>query len=296
MGLFSFLKKETKKEAPRKEAPKTDRVDSNVPEKNTTKVLTESDVKMIHDDAKLMEIIKSRYGWDITRTAVSQLHNQKPLKEYLDTLTSYSDNQKRAAVIAGISDQEMLAEIASTEKEYNLRQSVLKRLKDTKVVKEALLERSYSITEVGDMLKKLNRDDQIYVVENSKISSTVEAALRILGDQMMMADYMIKNDTDKLMNLIQDREVLEKIAEEASGLKLRSQAVRKLGGYICTSCGKLNPPDEQLGCSCRFCGAENHDYVHVNNVVEYRDYEVGNTYDECTRCHKKINYRSINTM
>ena len=107
---------------------------------------------------------------------------------------------------------------------------------------------------------------------------------------------MIKNDTDELINLIQDREVLEKIAEEASGLKLRSQAVRKLGGYICTSCGKLNPPDEQLGCSCRFCGAENHDYVHVNNVVEYRDYEVGDTYDECTRCHNKINYRSINTM
>ncbi|MBQ4254318.1 MAG: hypothetical protein II712_05745, partial [Erysipelotrichaceae bacterium] len=111
-----------------------------------------------------------------------------------------------------------------------------------------------------------------------------------------MADYMIGHDTDSLLNFVEDRQALERIAEEATGANLRAKAVKKLGGYICTACGKLNPADEKLTCNCRYCGAENHDYVHVNNVREYRDYEVGTTYDECTRCGKRINVRSVNTM
>ena len=142
-------------------------------------------------------------------------------------------------------------------------------------------------SDIPQFAKHMGSDNEI------PLEITRDQAGNVVCEDSSLADHY---DTDKLMNLIQDREVLEKIAEEASGLKLRSQAVRKLGGYICTSCGKLNPPEEQLSCSCRFCGAESHDYVHVNNVVEYRDYEVGDTYDECTRCHKKINYRSINTM
>ena len=89
---------------------------------------------------------------------------------------------------------------------------------------------------------------------------------------MRMAEYMIRNDTDQLMNLVSDKEALEKIAAEAKDGKLKAEAVRRLGGYLCSSCGKLNPPGEDLTCSCRFCGAENHDYVHVDNIQEYRDY------------------------
>ena len=294
MGLFSFFKQDRKNEAGKEKTAEATPVSK--PAQNTVKILTESDVKQITDDEKLMEIIKGKYGWDMTKCAVSQLKDQKPLMEYMKTLTSYSDGQKRGAIVAGINDQEMLAEIASKDKDYHLRQSAMKRLKDTDVVRKALIERYYSITEVGDMLKKLNRNDQLYVIENSTVSSTVETALRIVGDQMRMADYTIRNNTDKLMNLISDKEAFEKIAADATDNKLKAEAVRRLGGYICSSCGKLNPPGEDLTCNCRFCGAENHDYVHVNNIQEYRDYEVGTTYDECRRCHKQINFRSINTM
>ena len=294
MGLFSFLKQDRKTEVTEEKPAAVKPL--NAPVENTVKYLTEADVEMIDDDEKLMEIIKGKYDWKLTKCAVSRLKDQKPLMDYMKQLTSYSDGQKRGAIIAGISDQEMLAEIASKDKDYHLRQSAMKRLKDKNIIRKALIERFYSITEVGDMLKKLNRDDQLYVIENSTVSSTVETALRIVGDQMRMAEYMIRNNTDKLMNLVSDKEAFEKIAAEATDNKLKAEAVRRMGGYICSSCGKLNPPGEDLTCNCRFCGAENHDYVHVNNIQEYRDYEVGTTYDECTRCHKQINFRSVNTM
>ncbi|MBR0137096.1 MAG: hypothetical protein IJM15_01665 [Erysipelotrichaceae bacterium] len=295
MGLFSFLKKEQKVVKPEVK-PIVKPTPTPPVKQNTSTFLTESDVLKITDQNRLWEIIKGKYGWDITKAAASQLEDQKPLMEYMKTLTAYSDQQKRGAIINGITDQNLLAEIASKEKEYRLRQSAMKRITDKKILMDALVKYHYQSSEVDTLLKKLNKDELAYIIDNSKSSSTVEKALMMIGDQMKMAEYMIGKDTDSLINLIDDKPALEKIAEEAAGQKLRSKAVKKLGGYICTECGKLNPPDENLTCTCRFCGAENHDYVHISNVQEYRDYEVGTTYDECTRCGKQINIRHINTM
>ena len=175
MGLFSFLKQDRKTEAT-EEKPATVKP-LNAPVQNAVKYLTEADVEMIDDDEKLMEIIKGKNDWALTKCAVSRMKDQKPLMEYMKQLTAYSDGQKRGAIIAGISDQEMLAEIVSKEKDYHFRQGALKRLTDTNVIRNALIEYYYSSTELDGMLKKLNRNDQLYVIENSKLSSTVETAL-----------------------------------------------------------------------------------------------------------------------
>ena len=42
---------------------------------------------------------------------------------------------------------------------------------------------------------------------------------------------------------------------------------------------------------CPACGAENHDWEHVNGEIVHRDYSSGMSYDYCTRCGKKKHHR-----
>ncbi len=61
------------------------------------------------------------------------------------------------------------------------------------------------------------------------------------------------------------------------------------GGYRCTSCGACVQPegDAPVPCVCPTCGAENHDWEHVNGEIVHRDYSSGSSYDICRRCGKK---------
>ncbi|MBQ4253689.1 MAG: hypothetical protein II712_02555, partial [Erysipelotrichaceae bacterium] len=173
MGLFSFLKKD-KKEVKPEVRPAAAPAPKPAEKPKTSTYLTESEVRQITDQDRLWEIIRGKYGWDITKTAASRIKDQAPLMDYMKTLTAYSDQQKRAAISNGITDQKLLAQIASKDKEFRLRQSALRRLTDKAVIRNALLEYYYSSTEVGDMLKKVNKDELGFIIENSKISSTVE--------------------------------------------------------------------------------------------------------------------------
>ena len=289
MGLFDFFKQNKKQNI-------VETKPEEKPVQKEVKVINESYIETVEDDNELLEIIKGNYGWDITKCATSKLKDQKQLLDYIKSLTKYSDKQKRGAIIAGITDQEMLGEIIRIESEYKVIQSAIKRMTDINIVKKCLIKNAYGILETDDLLKKLKDEDIIYIINNSEIAGTVERALIMVKDENLMADYTIKNNNDSLIKAITSKEALEKIAKEAEDVKIKGNALVKLGGYICVSCGKVNSPDEEVTCNCKFCGAENHNYVHVNNVQEYRDYEVGSTYDECTRCKKQINYRSINTM
>ena len=77
-----------------------------------------------------------------------------------------------------------------------------------------------------------------------------------------------------------------------------SEAGQGAGGYSCKSCGKLVLPDgdSPTPCTCPFCGTANHDWHHVDNVTDYRDYSVGNRYDRCERYGAIANYYEINTL
>ena len=66
----------------------------------------------------------------------------------------------------------------------------------------------------------------------------------------------------------------------------------------CKECGTymVQAESDHLGCVCPDCGTENHDFHHKSDLREYRDYEVGHTWDECSRCGEKINVKFVNTM
>lgn len=95
--------------------------------------------------------------------------------------------------------------------------------------------------------------------------------------------------------LISDETVLEDMARNGWGDQ--ALAIKRLKGYACTACGEVVLPigDAVVPCICPACGAENHDWERVNNVREYRDYEVGEWHDECTRCGATANHHSVNT-
>ena len=63
------------------------------------------------------------------------------------------------------------------------------------------------------------------------------------------------------------------------------------GGYQCVACGTSVQPegDAPVPCICPTCGAENHDWEHVNGEIVHRDYSSGSSYDICRRCGKKEN-------
>ena len=75
------------------------------------------------------------------------------------------------------------------------------------------------------------------------------------------------------------------------------QVLCKSGGYICAKCcAKVLPEgDGPAPCLCPKCGADNHHWEHVDNVIDHRDYSSGSRWDECTRCHQKKNLENVYT-
>lgn len=103
MGLFNFLKKdkkETESEVVQEE--------QNKPKEKATKILTKDDVMNMEDESQLLDIIKGKYDWDMISCAVSKLKNQRQLIDYIKSLKSNSDSQKRGAIIDGPFDDNMI--------------------------------------------------------------------------------------------------------------------------------------------------------------------------------------------
>ena len=63
------------------------------------------------------------------------------------------------------------------------------------------------------------------------------------------------------------------------------------GSYQCESCGAIVRAEggSPAPCVCPTCGAENHDWEHVNGEIVHRDYSSGSSYDVCRRCGKQTN-------
>ena len=99
----------------------------------------------------------------------------------------------------------------------------------------------------------------------------------------------------KATEMIEDEAVLEDMA--CNGWGDREQALKRLGGYVCASCGQVVLPqgDDVAPCTCPNCGKENHDWHFVNNVTDYRDYSAGSHWEECSRCHDKRNFTNVYT-
>ena len=87
-----------------------------------------------------------------------------------------------------------------------------------------------------------------------------------------------------------DRGELATLAvDESADGDVRALAADRLGGYLCSSCKSAVLPkgEASISCVCPACGAENHDWKHVNGEIVHRDYSSGSSYDVCRRCGKR---------
>ena len=125
-------------------------------------------------------------------------------------------------------------------------------------------------------------------------------AMKKLTDQSTLANIALDNsdNSEIAVSYITDKSLLVKIVQQTRNIIVKKKAMLQLGGYICMSCGNENWPDGERvsSCICDYCQSENHEFEHVNNVIEHRDYESGVRWDECVRCGKKENVEVINTM
>lgn len=185
-------------------------------------------------------------------------------------------DEKRAQAkryIAGITSQDELAALAENEDEDRiLREVAAKAVTDQAILKRWAMERKKGSFFV--MLKRIsNPADLVDIARDATDPKTRAAAT----------------------GLVKDAGVLKDMA--CNGWGDRATALEKLGGYACASCDATVLPegDSPVVCICPNCGTANHDWFRVNNVVEYRDYEVGEWHDECSRCGETSNHHSVNT-
>ena len=292
MGLFNFLKKDKKEiesEVVQKEPDK--------PIEKKVKLLTIDEVMNIEDENQLLDIIKGNYDWDITSCAVSKLKDQKQLIDYVESLKSYSDNQKRGAIIDGLTDQEVLGKVISIETDFKFKRNAIKKMTNANIIKKCLIENVYAPTDLDIIEKVTKREDLLYIFENAFENMTKVRALIQLNDENLFADYIIKENSNHstLLDYIKDEKKLEKISKEAINNEVKNEAIKMLGGYICVSCGKVNL-SKKVTCKCKYCGEENHEWEHIDNVTDYRDYSAGTRYDICKRCKIKKNEQTVYNM
>ena len=175
-------------------------------------------------------------------------------------------------------------------------------------------------------IKEISSQEELAAIAEDGTAERVlrETAAKAVTDQGILKRWAIEEDKTSLLSMpkrIADPADLADIAREANDPRTKTAvtelicdeavledmarngwgdqalAIKRLNGYACTACGEVVLPigDAVVPCICPACGAENHDWERVNNVREYRDYEVGEWHDECTRCGATANHHSVNT-
>lgn len=177
------------------------------------------------------------------------------------------------AHVKEISSQEELVALAEDEEaDRVLREVAAKAVTDQDVLKRWAIEEDK--TSFLSMVKRIKDPaDLVDIARNARDKRTRTLATQCISDEAGLQDMA--------QNAWGDREL----------------AAKKLGGYICTACGEAVLPkgEATVPCTCPACGAQNHVWQRVNNVREYRDYEVGEWHDECVRCGETANHHSVNT-
>lgn len=260
---------------------------------------TKDEIMNLQDDKKLLEIAKDQSELrDKRELAISRMKDQTPIFEMYRNHPGIVQLNEKSIWLCGLTDQRLIREIAVTEKrDQTLQKVAANKLKDPEMIKDCLLHCSFDIPARQALLKKLSPQALREVAEQSEISQNSEDALRMINDPKLLADYLIHRPKAPawLLRQITDKALLKQISEESVNSNVRTEALKMLGGYVCTACGKLNL-GEDVTCLCKYCRAENHDYVLIDNVVAHRDYESGERHRECTRCGKIIDMQTVYTM
>ena len=151
MGLLDFLKQSKKENKVKNIENKIE----NTSNQNTYRPLTKEDVMQIDDDNELLEIVTKGYqGSSITECAVSRMKNQRSLSHLINCLTSFTDRQKKEAIISGLTDQEFLCDLFIDSNDYDWAKKIIAKINDPKAIKKTLISNK-KIKRYGDLLAKL---------------------------------------------------------------------------------------------------------------------------------------------
>ncbi len=318
MGIFDFLKRGRKKAVSpetviyealknfgdRKTEPRpAEKTPEKPPEKPAyDEEARKREVSGIRDDEQLIAIISGNKDSDaVIRTAIANLNDQKLLVKVVERtwiVSNYSDAHLRSLIINTAADQLVLAAIADLERHQGTREKILARINDRAAIKEILLTgediRSDIVT---DLIEKTRfQKDLRDIFLNARDGNVRDAALNRIHDENILREIILANPIrfTYMISRLKRRKNLQDVVEALEGIQEKDEALREKGGYVCRSCSGINEPEDgTVSCVCRHCGAENHSWKHVSNVTEYRDYAVGSTYDECTRCGARKNYKNV---
>lgn len=296
MGLLDFLKQSKKENKVKNIENKIE----NTSNQNTYRPLTKEDVMQIDDDNELLEIVTKGYqGSSITECAVSRMKNQRSLSHLINCLTSFTDRQKKEAIISGLTDQEFLCDLFIDTNDYDWAKKIIAKINDPKAIKKTLISNK-KIKRYGDLLAKLGEEDLKEILGKTNDEDIVCSIISRIKDDKVKSEYVLshQNVSSGLVYYIKDYEELHRIYNNTENEEIKKEAYKEIGIFTCKKCGKENIPmtKEENNCQCKYCGEDNHEWEHVDTVTDYRDYSAGARYDICRRCKQRKNEQIINTL
>jgi hypothetical protein len=262
------------------------------------------------DNEDLLIGIGTNLGYDRDKNedyALSKINENKLFDLYVLNQDHPGNTRKfriRNRIKSHIQSDDLLYQIYLMESDiHNSKESTLNKINNSFIVDKYLSEdisNELSEYDSNRFLEKLNNDELIQIINNSKIEDNVIKCLKIIKDEKLIADYIIKHSYDEkcidLLNYIGNEEI-KRIIENIDNEDFILQCRVKLGeGYVCKSCGKFNEINDDSPCICKYCNSENHDYEFINNIKMYRDYEMGYSVYRCRRCNKERDYRWVDTL
>lgn len=259
------------------------------------------EVSAIKDDQQLIRIIaENKDSGPVILTAIRNLSDPTllvPVVEQTRKRNSSSDQYLRAIITQNVKDKRTLLMIANDERSTETRKQILSRIRDKEFIKKLLLsDENISSEIISTFVNRFKDQNELAeIFEKTKSGIIRYEVLCKIKDEGVLREAFLKNPSQYTYLTKHLKEIgFQELAQILEVFSEKEAALKETGGYICQSCGGENDPaDGPVTCICKHCGAENHDWKHISNVTEYRDYAVGSTYDECTRCGERKNYKNV---
>ena len=259
------------------------------------------EVSAVKDDEQLIRIIsENKDSGEVILTAIQNLSDPTllvPVVEQTRKRNSSSDQYLRKLITENVKDKQTLVMIANDEQSTETRKQILSRIRDKEFIKKLLLsDENISSEIIRTFVNRFNDQNELAeIFEKTKSGIIRYEVLCKIKDEGVLREAFLKNPSQYTYLTAHLKEIgFQKLAQILEDRSAKEAALKESGGYICRSCsGENNPADGPVSCICKHCGAENHDWKHISDVTEYRDYAVGRTYDECTRCGERKNYKNV---
>ena len=266
-------------------------------------------LSLIDDENMLLQLIRESKDKTVRQLASGRIVSRQALLTAAKTEISAAARLSEAEDIIGVLTETENPEIADSllskaedpaaypilalkARQPKIRRFATERLSDPEEIRSVLLHtRKNDVAEI--LLPKVS-DEAFYLTlaKEADYERVRVQAASYLSDETAIAKLILDDPRrfSSLLNKIRSPEVLQQIEDAATDPNLLGSLFRLQGVYRCRVCGKKSPVSS---CLCRFCGAENHDYRHKSDIREYRDYATGTRWDECARCGKRINMKSV---